>query len=97
MRVAGVIENMATFIAPDTGKEYHIFGDGGGALLAAELDTELLASIPIDLRLREGCDEGVPLVIGDPNAPAATCLRAIAKQLGRRSSSLVGKPLPLAI
>jgi ATP-binding protein involved in chromosome partitioning len=97
MRVAGVIENMATFIAPDTGKEYHIFGDGGGAMLAAELDTELLASIPIDLRLREGCDEGVPLVIGDPNAPAATCLRAIAKQLGRRSSSLVGKPLPLAI
>jgi ATP-binding protein involved in chromosome partitioning len=97
MRVAGVIENMATFIAPDTGKEYHIFGEGGGALLAVELDTELLGSIPIDPRLREGCDEGVPLVIGDPNAPAATRLRDIAKQLGRRSSSLVGKPLPLAI
>jgi ATP-binding protein involved in chromosome partitioning len=97
MRVAGVIENMATFIAPDTGKEYHIFGEGGGVLLAAELDTELLGSIPIDPRLREGCDEGVPLVIGDPNAPAATRLRDIANRLGKRSSSLVGKPLPLAI
>ena len=97
MRVAGVIENMSTFIAPDTGTEYHIFGEGGGALLAAELDTELLGSIPIDPRLREGCDEGVPLVVGDPDAPAAARLREIAQRLGRRSSSLVGKPLPLAI
>jgi ATP-binding protein involved in chromosome partitioning len=97
MRVAGVIENMATFIAPDTGKEYHIFGEGGGALLASELNTELLGSIPIDPRLREGCDQGVPLVIGDPTAPAAERLRAIAQRLGKRSSSMVGKPLPLAI
>jgi ATP-binding protein involved in chromosome partitioning len=97
MRVAGVIENMATFVAPDTGKEYRIFGEGGGALLAAELDTELLGSIPIDPRLREGCDEGVPLVVGDPGAPAAERLRDIATRLARRSSSLVGKPLPLAI
>jgi ATP-binding protein involved in chromosome partitioning len=97
MRVAGVIENMATFVAPDTGKEYRIFGEGGGALLAAELDTELLGSIPIDPRLREGCDEGVPLVVGDPNAPAAVRLRDIATRLGKRSSSLVGRPLPLAI
>jgi ATP-binding protein involved in chromosome partitioning len=97
MRVAGVIENMSAFIAPDTGTEYRIFGEGGGALLAAELDTELLGSIPIDPRLREGCDEGVPLVVGDPNAPAAARLREIAQRLGKRSTSLVGKPLPLAI
>jgi ATP-binding protein involved in chromosome partitioning len=97
MRVAGVIENMATFVAPDTGTEYHIFGEGGGALLAAELDTELLGSIPIDPRLREGCDEGVPLVVGDPNAPAAMRLRDIALRLGKRNTSLVGKPLPLAM
>ena len=97
MRVGGVIENMSSFVAPDTGTEYHIFGEGGGALLASELDTTLLGSIPIDPRLREGCDEGVPLVVGDPEAPAAVRLRDIATELGRRSSSLVGKPLPLAI
>jgi ATP-binding protein involved in chromosome partitioning len=97
MRVGGVIENMATFIAPDTGKEYRIFGEGGGQLLARELDTELLGSIPIDPRLREGCDDGLPLVIGDPNAPAAVCLRDIALRLGKRGASLVGRPLPLAI
>ena len=97
MRVGGVIENMATFIAPDTGKEYRIFGEGGGQLLARELDTELLGSIPIDPRLREGCDDGLPRVIGDPNAPAAVCLRDIALRLGKRGASLVGRPLPLAI
>ena len=97
MRVAGVIENMASFIAPDTGTEYHIFGEGGGELLAKELETTLLGSIPIDPRLREGCDEGVPLVIGEPDAPAAARLREIANDLGRQRSSLVGKPLPLAI
>jgi ATP-binding protein involved in chromosome partitioning len=97
MRVSGVIENMATFIAPDTGKEYRIFGEGGGELLARELNTELLGSIPIDPRLRAGCDHGLPLVLGDPNSPAAVRLRDIAQRLGKRSASLVGRPLPLAI
>jgi ATP-binding protein involved in chromosome partitioning len=95
MKVGGVIENMATFIAPDTGKEYRIFGEGGGQLLAAELDTKLLGSIPIDLRLREGSDNGVPLVAGDPDAPAAMRLREIAAGLGSQKRSLVGKSLPL--
>ena len=98
MKVAGVIENMATFVAPDTGKEYRIFGEGGGQLLAVELDTELLGSIPIEPRLREGADAGVPLVLADPDAPAAKRLLDIAGQLGasRRKSSLVGRSLPLA-
>jgi ATP-binding protein involved in chromosome partitioning len=95
MKVAGVIENMATFIAPDTGKEYRIFGEGGGALLAAELDTELLGSIPIDPRLREGADAGVPLVAGDPDAPAAKVISDIAATLSRSKRSLIGKPLPM--
>ncbi len=95
MRVAGVIENMATFVAPDTGKEYRIFGEGGGILLAEELDTKLLGSIPIDPRLREGADAGVPLVIGAPEAPASVRLREIATQLAAAKRSIVGKALPL--
>ncbi|MDP8970992.1 MAG: Mrp/NBP35 family ATP-binding protein [Actinomycetota bacterium] len=97
MRVAGVIENMATFVAPDTGKEYRIFGEGGGQLLAAELDTKLLGSVPIDLRLREGADAGVPLVASDPEAPASRVLRDIARQLAASTRSLVGKALPLKL
>jgi ATP-binding protein involved in chromosome partitioning len=95
MKVAGVIENMATFVAPDTGKEYRIFGEGGGQLLAAELGTELLGSIPIDERLRKGSDEGVPLVAGVPDAPAAVRLSEIAARLSSQKRSLVGKSLPL--
>ena len=95
MKVRGVIENMATFIAPDTGKEYHIFGEGGGQLLAAELDTELLGSIPIDARLREGADAGVPLVVGEPDAPASKVITDIAASLGKQKTSLVGRSLPL--
>jgi ATP-binding protein involved in chromosome partitioning len=95
MKVAGVIENMATFVAPDTGKEYRIFGEGGGILLAEELDTKLLGSIPIDARLREGADAGVPLVLAHPDAPASQRLFEIAGQLTASKRSLIGKALPL--
>ncbi|CAN5257197.1 Mrp/NBP35 family ATP-binding protein [soil metagenome] len=95
MRVAGVVENMATFVAPDTGKEYRIFGEGGGQLLAAELDTEVWASIPIDERLREGGDNGTPLVLSHPDAPASQRLTEVATRLVKSRTSLVGKSLPL--
>jgi ATP-binding protein involved in chromosome partitioning len=97
MRVGGVIENMATFIAPDTGKEYRIFGEGGGQLLAAELKTSLLGSIPIDPRLRAGADAGIPLVVTEPDAPASRVITAIAATLARSKPSLVGKSLPLQV
>jgi len=97
MKVAGVIENMATFVAPDTGREYRIFGEGGGQLLAAELDTVLLGSIPIDPRLREQSDAGVPLVLAAPDAPASKRIVEMARHLAasKPKRSLVGKPLPL--
>ncbi|MEX2621171.1 MAG: P-loop NTPase [Egibacteraceae bacterium] len=95
MHIGGVIENMAVFIAPDTGKEYRIFGEGGGKLLAAELDTDLLGSIPIDERLREGADAGVPLVVSHPDAPASRALIDIASGLAKRKASMIGKSLPL--
>ena len=95
MRVAGVIENMSYFIAPDTGATYHIFGEGGGQLLATELDTELLGCIPLDERLREGADEGVPLVLRDPDAPASQVLQDIARKVAKRKTSMVGRSLPL--
>ena len=95
MRVSGVIENMATFVAPDTGKEYRIFGEGGGQLLAAELDTELWGQIPIDTRLREGSDNGTPLVVADPDAPASQRFTEMAKRLAKTKTSLVGRSLPL--
>jgi ATP-binding protein involved in chromosome partitioning len=86
---------MATFVAPDTGKEYRIFGEGGGQLLAAELDTEVWAQIPIDPRLRAGSDAGVPLVVSDPDAPASQRIIEVATRMAKQKSSLVGRSLPL--
>lgn len=60
--VFGIIENMSYFVAPDTGKRYDIFGNGGGKKLATELNTEFLGEIPIDPRIREGGDDGKPIV-----------------------------------
>jgi ATP-binding protein involved in chromosome partitioning len=55
----------------------------------------LLGSIPIDPRLREGGDAGVPIVLAQPDAPAAVALRKVAGELGGRTRSLVGRPLTL--
>lgn len=95
MKVGGVIENMAGFTAPDTGVSYDLFGEGGGDLLAAELDTKLLGSVPMDPRLRQGADAGIPLFVSDPDAPASKVFADVASQLAKSKRSLVGKSLPL--
>jgi ATP-binding protein involved in chromosome partitioning len=95
MRVRGVIENMSGFVAPDTGRTYEIFGSGGGALLAEELGTELLGQIPIDTALREGADEGVPVVVADPDSPTSTAIIEVARRLTKGAGSMRRKTLPL--
>jgi ATP-binding protein involved in chromosome partitioning len=97
MRVTGVIENMATFVAPDTGVEYDIFGSGGGQELADELGTTLLGRVPIDPRLREGGDAGVPMVLGHPDAPASQVIRDIARRIVQRDGAVLGRRLPLSV
>jgi len=101
LRLAGVIENMAGLPCPHCGELVEVFGAGGGQAVADSLSTlvgapvPLLGSVPIDPRLREGGDAGVPIVLAQPDAPAAVALRDIALQLGGRTRSLVGRPLTL--
>jgi ATP-binding protein involved in chromosome partitioning len=97
MRVTGVIENMATFIAPDTGKEYDIFGTGGGQELADALGTELLGRVPIEPMLREGGDSGIPMVLTHPDAPASKVITEIATGIVKRNTTLIGRALPLSV
>lgn len=97
MTVSGVIENMAGFTDPTTGVTHDIFGAGGGEELADALGTELLGRIPIDPRLREGGDAGVPLVVSDPDAPAAAAIIDLARQIAKKSQSIVGRSLPLTV
>jgi ATP-binding protein involved in chromosome partitioning len=101
-QLAGVVENMAGLPCPHCGELVDVFGSGGGQAVADALtrmtgaSVPLLASVPIDPRLREGGDEGHPLVLSDPDAAAAKELRSLADRLGTRSHSLVGQSLPIA-
>jgi ATP-binding protein involved in chromosome partitioning len=78
LEIAGVIENMSGFVTPD-GQRYQLFGEGGGEQLAQELDVPLLAKIPITMALREQADSGLPVVLSDPDDPAAQALQHAAR------------------
>jgi ATP-binding protein involved in chromosome partitioning len=80
LEIAGVVENMSGFTTPG-GERFTIFGEGGGQLLADELDVPLLGKIPLQEALRVGSDEGRPLVLDDPDAPAAQALFHTARGL----------------
>src|SRR3989338_5247806 len=80
--VLGVIENMSTHICSKCGHEEHIFGAGGGAQMCKDYDVELLGSLPLDIKIRENSDNGMPIVAADPNGKVA----AIYKQIARRTA-----------
>ena len=93
--ILGVVENMSYFIAPDTGKKYDIFGFDGGEKICNELNATFLGGIPIDPRIRQGGDNGVPLVVGIPEANESKVLmeisRRMAEQVNIRNSNPVDK------
>ncbi|OLE22947.1 MAG: sodium:proton antiporter [Actinobacteria bacterium 13_1_20CM_3_71_11] len=99
-RLVGVIENMSWLELP-TGERMEIFGAGGGQTVAESLtrltgaEVPLLGQIPLDTRVREAGDAGTPVVLAEPDAPAAAALRAVADRLAIRRESLAGKPLGL--
>jgi ATP-binding protein involved in chromosome partitioning len=80
LEVTGVIENMSGFVTP-SGERFTIFGEGGGQQLADELDVPLLGKVPLQEELRVAADEGYPLVLDDPDAPASQAIRHAARGL----------------
>src|ERR1700680_3478583 len=100
-RIAGVIENMSWLPCPHCGEQLSVFGSGGGQAVADALTriigapVPLLGQVPIDVRLREGGDRGVPLVLSDPEAAAAQQLSGIARNLVNRARGLAGRQLGL--
>jgi ATP-binding protein involved in chromosome partitioning len=110
LEIAGVVENMSGFTTPG-GERFTIFGEGGGQLLADELDVPLLGKIPLQEELRVAADEGHPLVVEDPDAPASQAVRHTARGLiaatpqelavlqepsGPPVPEVTGTPLPMA-
>jgi ATP-binding protein involved in chromosome partitioning len=69
---------MSGFTTPE-GQRFTIFGEGGGQLLADELDVPLLGKVPLSEELRAQADVGEPLVLSHPDAPAAQAIRAAAR------------------
>ena len=100
-RIAGVIENMSGLPCPHCGEMLDVFGTGGGQAVAAALTritgapVPVLGQVPIDPRLRQGGDDGLPLVLSVPDAPAAQQIAAVAQALASRSRGLAGRPLGL--
>ena len=78
LEVLGVIENMSGFTTPD-GQRFTIFGEGGGEILAEELDVPLLGKVPLSEELRIHADQGEPLVTAEPDAPASQAIRQAAR------------------
>ncbi len=97
MPVAGVIENMSALVCGSCAETTPIFGEGGGARLAATIDAPLLGQIPLDLPLRTSGDLGVPAVVATPTAPSVMEIRRIAAELPVVRRSLVGRSLPLSV
>lgn len=99
--IAGVIENMSYLPCPHCAERVEVFGSGGGQQVADGLSralgapVPLLGEVPIDTRLRKGGDEGRPLVLDHPDAPAAQSLQGIADRLGTRARGLAGRSLGL--
>jgi len=99
-QIVGVVENMSWLELPD-GTRLEVFGSGGGAEVARNLSrvigatVPLLGQIPLDSAVREGGDNGLPVVLQAPESPAAVALREIARGLSRRARGLAGRSLGL--
>jgi len=95
LRPIGVIENMSWFVCPHCGEKTTIFGEGGGEETAQTLGVPLLGQIPLVPAIREGGDEGRPIVVADPDSPAGAALRDAAVKIAQATRTTVGKPLPI--
>jgi ATP-binding protein involved in chromosome partitioning len=105
-RITGVVENMSYLPCPhctERGIDHRldVFGSGGGQAVADGLSRALgapvpmLGQVPLDQRLREGADSGLPLVLDDAEAPAARALIEVAETIAVRSRGLAGRSLGL--
>jgi ATP-binding protein involved in chromosome partitioning len=84
--ILGVIENMSHFVCGHCGERTEIFGNGGGRRMAEELQIPFLGEVPIDTRVREGGDEGRPIVEAAPDSPAARAFSDVARRVAAQIS-----------
>jgi len=82
--VLGVVENMSTHICSNCGFEEHIFGAGGGQRMAEQYGVDLLAELPLDIRIREQTDGGRPTVVSEPESALGRAYIDLARRTAAR-------------
>jgi ATP-binding protein involved in chromosome partitioning len=81
MPIIGVVENMSGFLCPRCGAKIDIFQSGGGKRMADELSIPFLGSIPIDQKISQASDKGIPFIVEDPNSPASKAFMEIVEKV----------------
>lgn len=95
--VLGIVENMSTHICSNCGHEEHVFGAGGGARMATQYGVDLLAELPLDIRIREQADDGKPTVAAEPAGKLAQAYLSMARRTTARLARhalQAAKPMP---
>lgn len=95
--VLGIVENMSTHICSNCGHEEHVFGAGGGARMASQYGVDLLAELPLDIRIRENADDGKPTVVADPGGKLAQAYLSMARRTTARlarHAAQTARPMP---
>ena len=95
--VLGIVENMSTHVCSNCGHEEHIFGAGGGARMAAQYGVDLLAELPLDIRIREQADDGRPTVVAEPDGVLTQAYLSLARRTAARlarHAAQVARPMP---
>jgi ATP-binding protein involved in chromosome partitioning len=95
--VLGIIENMSSFVCPHCRETTNIFDHGGARAAADKMGIRFLGEIPLDLAIREGCDQGVPLVSGQPESPQALAFIEAARQVAGAVSTQIMKAPKLPV
>jgi ATP-binding protein involved in chromosome partitioning len=91
--ILGIIENMSYFVCPHCGESTDIFGSGGGERTATRHGVPLLGRIPLEPAIRQGGDQGYPIVIADPDSASAEAFRQAARAAaGRLAADAFKKP-----
>jgi ATP-binding protein involved in chromosome partitioning len=86
--ILGIVENMSTHICSNCGHEEHIFGAGGGAAMCKDYNVELLGSLPLDIRIREQTDGGMPTVVAEPDSQISATYKQIARTTAIKIANL---------
>ncbi|MGE3268451.1 MAG: iron-sulfur cluster carrier protein ApbC [Chloroflexota bacterium] len=86
--VLGVVENMSYFICPGCNERHEIFGQGGGERIAGQSGVPFLGKVPLQQRVREGGDQGRPVVVTHPESPESAAFREVAGAIAQQVSIL---------